>query len=100
MQARAMDSKALTREQATKMAESVGRQLSYLRRLLKRMEQQHFPMTDRLYVDTTVAHNAVYALRVNLLYLCCDPGTTMDHERPRTTSPPAHEKGVADATPD
>jgi hypothetical protein len=77
-----MDSRSLTCAQAEKIGKTIGRQLNYLRRLIKRMEHQRFPPKDSLYLEATAAFNAIHKLNVSLHYLSCAPGTTMDASRP------------------
>jgi hypothetical protein len=83
-----MDSKALTCKQAEIIGKTIGRQLNYLGRLLKRMYHQHFPPANSLRMKVTTAFNAIHSLNVSLHYLSCSPGTTMDADRPRTAEPP------------
>jgi hypothetical protein len=65
----------LTPEQLAWFQAVVGRHLRFYGRLRTRMEKRRFRGDDPLYINVSMAFNAVHALHVELHYLHCTPGT-------------------------
>ena len=67
-----MDSHKLSIRQLEQLNEIITRQLRFLGRLLRRMEQLGFPPDDLLYRTSLNAYDGVHRLRVHCHYLCVD----------------------------
>jgi hypothetical protein len=75
LHAHGMPSQRITAAQADALAVKLRPMLSYLNRLLKRMEQTGFPPDDRLLGMVVVVRNAMHELTVAVHYASC-PGKT------------------------
>jgi len=69
-----MNSNDLTTDQARRMAEAVGRNMVYLGKIIRRMEEQKFPDHDPLYRLVKEAYDKVHHLRMDLHYRSCGHG--------------------------
>ena len=67
-----MNSRDLTREQLAELAEKTRDMRSYLYNLQHRMERQHFPVDDPLFVQAKAAFDKVQHLWITLHYMSCD----------------------------
>jgi hypothetical protein len=61
-----VDSTQLTADQATDLADRIGRMAGYLKRLADRMQQRGWVGGDPLYEDMKAAENAMHRLHVTL----------------------------------
>ena len=66
-----MRSEDLSREQEAKLGEKIGSVVGYLHRLIRRMDECHFPPDDKLRVLATAAYDKVHHLSVELHYMSC-----------------------------
>jgi len=66
------NSQDLTAEQCQLLLERVGPMLLFLRKLLNRIDQLHFPATDQFRREVQEAYNHVHNLRVGLHYMTCN----------------------------
>jgi hypothetical protein len=66
------NSSELTAAQCQEILEHIGPMLLYLRKLLNRVEQLHFPADDQFRREVQEAYNDVHNLRVGLHYMTCN----------------------------
>ena len=69
-----MDSSQLTTVQAKELSEAIRPKLFYLTQVQQRMEEKHFPPSDKLYQAVVKAQAAMQHLYMETHYLACKSG--------------------------
>jgi hypothetical protein len=83
-----MNSRDITREQATTMLETVEPMLTFTNRLLARLKERGFSHTDPLHVAAERAHDGIHHLWVLLHYASCGVAGQCASMPPRPPEPP------------